>query len=174
MVTNTTTNPLLDSASTQQCEQLAVKADIQGKRAKALLALNTGDSNQVAAEKSGLTVGQVSYMLNRFNKIGMQLFNATTSIKKAAPKKAAIKKAVTKKAAIKKVAVTKPAAVIDTPETVDTDDANKEAAVEPVKVKDKKKKSKKQAKKDKKDKKSKTGKKDKKSSKKKKSKKNKK
>ena len=148
MTTDTIVNTLLDAASIQQCEKLAEKADLQGKRAKALLALNNGDSNSVAAEKSGLTAGQVSYMINRFKKIGMELFNASTT------KKAAVKKAVRKKA------VTKPAAVI---ENTETDDQNIESASDSeaeaeVKNKDKKKKtkkdkSKKESKKDKKDKK---------------------
>ena len=131
-MTDTTTNPLLDSASTRQCEQLAEKADLQGKRAKALLALNAGDGNKVAAEKSGLTAGQVSYMLNRFKKVGMELFNATST------KKAVVKKAPPKKAVVKKVAVKKAAPAVTKP-----------AAIEPVKAKDKKKKTKKSSKKDK-------------------------
>jgi len=46
MITNTTTNPLLDTAAIQKCEQLAEKVDLEGKRAKALLALNNGDTNK--------------------------------------------------------------------------------------------------------------------------------
>ena len=96
MMTDTTENSLLNPASIQQCEQLAGNADIQGKRAKALLELNKGDSNSIAAKKSGLTAGQVSYLLGRFKKVGMALFDAKV-VKKAPVKKAVAKKAVTKK-----------------------------------------------------------------------------
>ncbi len=139
MTTDTIVISLLDSTSIQQCEKLANNVDLPGKRAKALLILNNGESNKAAAEKSGLSSGQVSYVFSRFNKIGMEMFNASST------KKAAVKKSVTKKVAAKKA---KPVADIDTMETVETDDANKELASDPVKTKDKKKKSKKSSKKD--------------------------
>ena len=104
-MTDITENALLDSASIQQCEKLAGNADLQGKRAKALLELNKGGSNGVAVEKSGLTAGQVTYLLGRFKKIGMALFDAKV-VKKAAVKKAVVKKTVTKKAAPKKATQT--------------------------------------------------------------------
>ncbi len=161
---DTTEKSLLDSASIQQCEKLSGNADIKGKRAKALLELNNGESNSIAAEKSGLTAGQVSYLLGRFKKIGMELFTAQT-VKKAASKKATVKKAAAKKAT---PAVTKPEVEDATPATKEPLSADKTED----KKKKNKKKDKKLAKKDKakKDKKTKKDKKSKKKDKKKKSK----
>jgi len=153
---NTTVNSLLDSASSRQCKQLAKNVDLHGKRAKALLALNDGDSHSVAAEKSGMTTGQVSYLVGRFKKIGMELFIATRT-KKAVAKKAAIKKVAAKKTT---PAVAKPA--IDNTETVDTDNLNKDKKKK-TKKSSKKDKAKKDSKKDKKTKKNKKNKKGKKS-----------
>jgi len=146
MMTDKTENTLLDSASIQQCKQLAGNTDLQGKRAKALLEINNGQSNSVAAKNSGLTAGQVSYLLGRFKKIGMALFDAKV-VKKAAVKKAAAKKA-TQASSKADATDTKPAS----------------AAGEPATAGDKKKKGKKSSKKDKikKDKKGKKNKKDKK------------
>ncbi len=148
MMTDNTENTILDTTSIQQCEKLAGNADLQGKRAKALLELNNGESNRVAAEKSGLTTGQVSYLLGRFKKVGMALFNAKV-VKKAAIKKAVVKKAVTKKAVPKKATQaiskvdatdTKPTPVAGEP--VIADDVDKQLTSEPATTGDKKKKKK--------------------------------
>ncbi len=174
----TTKNLLLDHASIQQCEQLANGTDLHGKRAKALLLLNNGEINSAAAKKSGLTAGQLSYLLSRFKKVGMALF-ITASGQKIVAKKAVPVKSVAKNSK-KKAVVKKPAPVIDVGESVKSnDDQELTGGDSKAKDKAKKKKEKKSSKKDKakkasKKKKNSKGKKDKKSSKDKKSKKNKK
>jgi hypothetical protein len=154
----TTENSLLDHASIQQCEQLANGTDLHGKRAKALLLLNNGEINSVAAKKSGLTARQVSYLLGRFKKVGMALFITVSGqkivakkavAKKAVPKKAVPKKSVAKKS-IKKAVVKKPAPVIDVEESVKSnDDQELTGGDSKAEDKAKKKKEKKSSKKDK-------------------------
>ncbi len=144
----TTENSLLDHASIQQCEQLANGTDLHGKRAKALLLLNNGEINSAAAKKSGLTAGQVSYLLGRFKKVGMALF-ITVSGQKIVAKKAVAKKSVAKKS-IKKAVVKKPAPVIDVEESVKSnDDQELTGGDSKAEDKAKKKKEKKSSKKDK-------------------------
>ncbi len=47
-------------------QTLAGQADIDGKRAAALLAIDAGSTQAEAAEKNGLTKGQVQYILRKF------------------------------------------------------------------------------------------------------------
>ncbi|MBT3308987.1 MAG: hypothetical protein HOL04_10485 [Gammaproteobacteria bacterium] len=178
MTTNTAANSLLNAASIKQCKQIANNDDIQGKRAKALLALNGGGSNSEAVEQSGLTVGQVNYLLTRFKVVGMEFLKATSAKKKVVVKKAVVKKSVVKRAAVKKAVVKKrvvksevikrvavkkaaltevPQAVIQSePDVVDSTAAEKPVTAEKRAVTDetlkpeKKKKAKKPAKKSKK------------------------
>ena len=62
---------LLNQNQITKCTQLANKNDRDGKRAKALLALHNGSTLKEASELSGLTHGQVRYILERFRKIGI-------------------------------------------------------------------------------------------------------
>ncbi|MCK4708200.1 MAG: hypothetical protein KAU21_06240 [Gammaproteobacteria bacterium] len=111
--------------------------------------LNNGESNSVAAEKSGLTAGQVSYLLGRFKKVGMELFTAQT-VKKAASKKAPVKKAATKKAVVKKAAAKKATPAVTKSEVEDATPAAKgPVSADKTEDKKKKKKGKKSSKKDK-------------------------
>jgi uncharacterized protein (DUF2336 family) len=48
------------------CKRLAVSDSTDNKRATALLALHTGATQVAAAEISGLTAGQVRYIVRRF------------------------------------------------------------------------------------------------------------
>jgi outer membrane biosynthesis protein TonB len=65
---------LLKSRDKTICEKLSSQRTLEGKRAKALLALNDGDTQVIAANKSGLTYGQVKYLLSVFRKQGMSIF----------------------------------------------------------------------------------------------------
>jgi len=56
------------------CEQIAAGKAPWSQRAQALLALDEGLSDEVAAENSGLRVTQVSYWINAFRKKRMDIF----------------------------------------------------------------------------------------------------
>jgi hypothetical protein len=56
------------------CKNLSSQRTLEGKRAKALLALNDGDTQVGAAKKSGLSFGQVKYLLTAFRKNGLSIF----------------------------------------------------------------------------------------------------
>jgi len=66
--------PLLSTKEQIVCENLKSQRALQGKRARALLALNDGDTQVVAAKKSGLSYGQVKYLLTVFRKKGLDIF----------------------------------------------------------------------------------------------------
>ncbi|MDX1802592.1 MAG: helix-turn-helix domain-containing protein [Alcanivorax sp.] len=68
---------LLSASQRQHCQTLSSQPAPTGQRARALLALDTGASQALAAEQTGLTLGQVRYCLRRFRAIGMALFDAT-------------------------------------------------------------------------------------------------
>ena len=70
----TVTKSLLSIKEQEFCNNLSSQRTLQGKRAKALLALNDGDTQVIAANKSGLTYGQVKYLLSVFRKQGMGIF----------------------------------------------------------------------------------------------------
>ena len=57
---------LLQAEERAALEKLAEKPDINGKRAAALLLIDDGESQASAAEQSGLTTGQVQYILKKF------------------------------------------------------------------------------------------------------------
>ena len=61
----------LHPADISKCKQLTGSNDLNGKRALALLALNKGASLNEAASQSGLTRGQVRYILFRFHEMGI-------------------------------------------------------------------------------------------------------
>jgi hypothetical protein len=56
------------------CQKMATRDDLHGVRAKALLAINDGDTHKVAAEKAGLKGGQMMYLARIFNKKGIAIF----------------------------------------------------------------------------------------------------
>jgi hypothetical protein len=65
---------LLSTKEQEICTTLSSQRTLQGKRAKALLALNDGDTQVIAAKKSGLSYGQVKYLLTIFRKKHMSVF----------------------------------------------------------------------------------------------------
>ncbi len=95
MNSGSTTHQKKKLLTTQQaaiCKNIAgLEIELVSKRASALLVLNEGSTQAVAAEKSGLTTGQVRYLMVIFRKNGMAIFpadlleKAKKSISKKAP-----------------------------------------------------------------------------------------
>ena len=73
---------LLSTKEHEVCKNLSSQRTLEGKRAKALLALNDEDTQVVAAQKSGLSYGQVKYLLTIFRKKGLSVISETTIEKK--------------------------------------------------------------------------------------------
>ena len=73
---------LLSTKEQTFCENLSSQRTLQGKRAKALLALNDGDTQVISAKKSGLSYGQVKYLLSIFRKKGLSVFQEITETEK--------------------------------------------------------------------------------------------
>lgn len=65
---------LLTDAQKDICLELQKKSSKDSPRAAALLALNQGATQSQAAEKSGLSLGQVRYCVRRFRSVGMAMF----------------------------------------------------------------------------------------------------
>lgn len=65
---------LLTDAQKEVCLELRKKSSKNSPRAAALLALDQGVTQSQAAEKSGLTLGQVRYFVRRFRSVGMAMF----------------------------------------------------------------------------------------------------
>ncbi len=69
------TGKLLTAAQQMTCQTIAAqKIEIESQRATALLAINDGEPQAKAAELSGLSVGQVRYLITNFKKKGLDLF----------------------------------------------------------------------------------------------------
>lgn len=69
-------NPgILSKEDLATCQTLA-KLDIKlvSQRAQALLILHEGQTQAIAAEQTGLTIGQVRYLMTLFRKSGIALF----------------------------------------------------------------------------------------------------
>ncbi len=88
-------NTLLTQEQREICQVIAAKKiETQSQRAEALLAVDDGQTQAKAAESSGLTVGQVRYLITNFRKKGMELFPEELlaakkpEVKKEAPVKA--------------------------------------------------------------------------------------
>lgn len=62
----TGTEQLLTSEERMVLEQISQEQDIDGRRASALMTLDDGATQAEAAEKAGLTLGQVQYILRKF------------------------------------------------------------------------------------------------------------
>lgn len=86
---------LLSTQEQAVCKNLSSQRTLEGKRAKALLALNDEDTQVVAAKKSGLSYGQVKYLLTIFRKKGLSVFPERTEAEKG-PKTMKKAKAKTK------------------------------------------------------------------------------
>jgi len=89
---------LLSTKEQTVCTKLSSQRTLQGKRAKALLALNDGNTQVVAAKKSGLSYGQVKYLLTIFRKKRFSVFPEITETEKGSKtmKKAKSKKSKSK------------------------------------------------------------------------------
>ncbi|WP_414433358.1 helix-turn-helix domain-containing protein [Alcanivorax sp. IL1] len=66
---------LLTSAQRTFCQARSDQPAPNGPRAKALLALDQGNTQQQAAEQSGLSLGQVRYCLRRFRTVSLEIFD---------------------------------------------------------------------------------------------------
>jgi len=66
---------LLSSAQRTFCQARADQPAPNGPRARALLALDQGTTQQLAAEQSGLSLGQVRYCLRRFRTVALEMFD---------------------------------------------------------------------------------------------------
>jgi len=93
---------LLSTKEFEICTNLNSQGTLEGKRAKALLALNDGDTQAMAAKKSGLSYGQVKYLLTVFRKKGLALFPAISFEKKETSKVKQVKSKKTKSKTKKK------------------------------------------------------------------------
>ena len=69
---------LLTAQQRKACQGRANQPAPNGPRAKALLALDKGSTQQQAADEAGLSLGQVRYCLRRFRNVAMALFDAPT------------------------------------------------------------------------------------------------
>ncbi len=90
---------LLSTKEQAVCKNLSSQRTLEGKRAKALLAVSDGDTQAIAAKKSGLSYGQVKYLLTIFRKKGLSVFPEIT---KAEKKPKPVKKTKTQKSKSKK------------------------------------------------------------------------
>jgi hypothetical protein len=74
----TTTRPkkkkLLSPEERKACILLSKQEGLIAQRAHALLAIDTGKTQALAAETTGLTIGQVRYLLSTFRKKRLSLF----------------------------------------------------------------------------------------------------
>lgn len=66
---------LLKPRDVTACKQFAASDQADSQRAAALLAIHQGATQAAAAESSGLSVGQVKYIVSRFRLRGMQALN---------------------------------------------------------------------------------------------------
>ena len=73
------TASLLTAQQRKLCQTQSNQPAPNGPRAKALLALDEGNTQQQAAEASGLSLGQVRYCLRRFRSVGLALFDTPTT-----------------------------------------------------------------------------------------------
>lgn len=71
-----TATKLLKPREVTACKKLAESGLSDNKRAAALLAIHQGQTQAQAAETSGLSLGQVKYILTRFRKLGMSALAA--------------------------------------------------------------------------------------------------
>ncbi len=69
------TNTLLTQEQRTICQDVAAKkSGIDSQRAEALLGIDAGETQAKAAEISGLTAGQVRYLITNFKKKGLDIF----------------------------------------------------------------------------------------------------
>ncbi len=67
-----TTTRLLTPRDVTACKKLAASDLADSQRAAALLAIHQGATQAAAAGATGLSIGQVKYIVTRFRRLGMQ------------------------------------------------------------------------------------------------------
>ncbi len=78
---------LLSDSERAECKRVAqLKREPHSQRANALLMIESGLTHREAGAKSGLSIGQVRYALNRFRKLGPAMFPPPPVKKKKAVK----------------------------------------------------------------------------------------
>ena len=65
---------LLSDQEREAFKMISTGNDLHGQRALALLAIDEGASQAQAAQKAGLTAGQVKYWLGKFRRVRMEIF----------------------------------------------------------------------------------------------------
>jgi outer membrane biosynthesis protein TonB len=68
---------LLKPNEVSVCKKIAASDDLDGQRAAALLAIHSGESQAIAADASGLSLGQVRYIVKRFRELGLEALPST-------------------------------------------------------------------------------------------------
>lgn len=79
---------LLTAAQKRTCQSHEHNPAPNGPRAKALLALDSGKTQQQAAAESGLSIGQVRYCLRRFRAVSLAIFDSSKPASTVVPSKA--------------------------------------------------------------------------------------
>ncbi len=69
-------NELLSDSERSMCSAIALRDDLDGQRARAVLAVDEGASYSVAGEANGLTTGQVEYFVRKFREQRLDAFSA--------------------------------------------------------------------------------------------------
>ena len=65
----------LSDTERAECQRVAqTESAPHDQRASALLLIDSGDTHREAGMKTGLSIGQVRYALNRFRRLGLALF----------------------------------------------------------------------------------------------------
>jgi outer membrane biosynthesis protein TonB len=90
----TTSEKFLKPREVTVCKQLAVSDSADSQRAVALLAVHEGETQVSAAEVSGLSIGQVRYIIKRFRELRLNALMADKAA--AAPSPAPVKQEDTK------------------------------------------------------------------------------
>jgi hypothetical protein len=65
---------LLSPQEREAFKMISTGNDLHGQRALALLAIDEGATQEQAAQRSGLTAGQVKYWLGKFRQVRMAIF----------------------------------------------------------------------------------------------------
>lgn len=93
---STRTSKFLKPSEVTACKKLAASDKADKQRATALLAIHQGETQLEAAKISGLTIGQVKYIVTRFRRLRMaalstdeqpKTVSADVAVKPAEPKK---------------------------------------------------------------------------------------
>jgi len=71
----------LTESERMECGRIAqTDSGLSGQRAKAILMVDSGLTHREAGLKAGLSIGQVRYILNRYRRIGLDVFPASPPV----------------------------------------------------------------------------------------------